>query len=90
MSVEEIRVRIKDIIQNVTSIPVEQIGDSDSFRKNLDLDSLSLLEIGVDVDYAFKLGLPEEELQEIDCVEDSIALVQRALATREEAHAGAA
>lgn len=83
MTAHEIGVKVKEIIQNVTNIPAADIGDTASFRDELDLDSLSLLEIGVDVDYAFKLGLPDEDLQEIDTVAQSVALVQRVLASRE-------
>ena len=71
----EVRAKVKEIIHNVTSIPVEDIADDASFREDLDLDSLSLLEIAVDVDYAFKLGLPEEELQQLKTVQESVDLV---------------
>ena len=79
MHTEEIRAQIKDIISNVTSIPSEEIPDEASFRDDLDLDSLSLLEIGVDMDYEFKLGLPEEELQGLATLPEAVALVQRRL-----------
>lgn len=75
MEVAEIRTRIKGIIADVTDIDAESIGDKDSFIDDLDLDSLSLLEIGVDVDYAFKLGVPEERLQELQTVEETVELV---------------
>lgn len=70
-----VRQKIKEIISNVTNIPAEEIGDGASLRDELDLDSLSLLEIGVDVDYEFRLGLPEESLQRIGSVDDAVALV---------------
>ena len=79
MQVEEIRTKIKEVISSVANIPVEEIGDSQSYVKDLGLDSLSLLEIGVDVDYEFKLGLPEEAWQDIDTVESAVALVSQAI-----------
>jgi len=79
----EIRQKIKEIISNVTNLPIEEIGDKDSFREVLDLDSLSLLEIGVDVDYEFKLGLPEEQLQKIGSVDEAVALAQKILSSRD-------
>ncbi|MGD2116118.1 MAG: acyl carrier protein [Acidobacteriota bacterium] len=79
MEAAEISVKVKEIINNVTSIPVEEIGDEASLRDELDLDSLSLMEIGVDVDYAFKLGLPDETLQKIGSVRDAVELVQKHL-----------
>lgn len=75
MEVTEIRAKIKQIISNVTNIPVAEIGDQASYVDELNLDSLSLLEIGVDVDYEFKLGVPEEEMQEIRTVQDAVDLV---------------
>jgi acyl carrier protein len=56
-----IRERVKKIIFNVTRIPIERIGDDAAFREDLELDSLSLLEIGVDLDYEFQLGLEDLE-----------------------------
>jgi acyl carrier protein len=75
MDVVEIRARVKEIISNITSIPAEDIADDASFRDDLDLDSLSLMEVGVDVDYEFKLGLPEEKMQELQTVQDTVDLV---------------
>ena len=77
-----IRTRVKEIIANVTGIPVEEIGDADHLVDDLDLDSLSLMEIGVDVDYEYRLGLPEETLQGIRKVDDAVQLVRRQLEAR--------
>lgn len=72
----EITAQIKEIIANVAGIDAGDIADNASFMEDLQLDSLSLLEIGVDVDYAFKLGVPEERLQELRTVQDTVQLVQ--------------
>ncbi len=83
MDTTEIRAKIKQIIANVTNIDPTRIGDRDSFIDDLNLDSLSLLEIGVDVDYNFKLNLPEDRMRELRTVEDTTNLVlsrQRELA----------
>ena len=75
LTAAEITVQIKDIIANVAGIEAGDIADNASFMEDLQLDSLSLLEIGVDVDYAFKLGVPEERLQELRTVQDTVQLV---------------
>ena len=82
MDVEQIRGKVKEVISNVTNIDPEEIGDTASFVDDLQLDSLSLLEIGVDVDYEFKLGVPEERLGELRTVQDAVELVQQRLAER--------
>ncbi len=84
MEVVEIRRKIKEIIANVTSLDPEEIADDASFVEDLQLDSLSLLEIGVDVDYEFKLGVPEEKLQELRTVQDSVDLVVETLGAKVE------
>jgi acyl carrier protein len=78
--VTEVRTRIKQIIGNVAGLDPARIGDDAKLRDELKLDSLSLLEIGVDVDLAFKLELPDERYKEIDSIPDMVALVQSRLA----------
>lgn len=86
MDVAIIRARIKELISKVTEIDVEEISNSASFVEDLQLDSLSLLEIGVEVDFEFKLGVPEERLAELATVQDSVDLVLECLAAKN-AHA---
>lgn len=79
----EVRQKVKEIISNVTNLPVDQIPDGARFREDLDLDSLSLLEIGVDVDYEFRLGLADEQLQRIGGLDEAVAVALRILAERQ-------
>ena len=83
MDTIEIREKIKQIIVRTTSIDPEEIGDTASFKDDLDLDSLTMLEIAVDVDYEFDLHLAEEELGKLRTLQDSVELVQHHK-TREE------
>ena len=75
MNPVEIRTRIKQIIGNVAGMDPGRIGDEDHFQDDLNLDSLSLLEIGVDVDMAFQLGLPDERYKEIATLPGMVELV---------------
>lgn len=80
MNPQEIRDRVKGIIGNVAGLDPKGIGDADHFRDDLNLDSLSLLEIGVDVDMAFQLGLPDERYKEIDSMPSMVGLIQDRMA----------
>lgn len=84
MQHDEIKGKIREVITQVTEIPGEEIGDKTSFTQELDLDSLALLEIGVDIDYAFQLNLPDERFKDLDCVDDALNLVVTELAAREQ------
>lgn len=75
----EILDKIKQIIGNIAGLDPRRIGDADSLRDDLKLDSLSLLEIGVDVDLAFKLNLPDERYKEIRTLPEMVDLVQQRL-----------
>lgn len=72
---ETVRAKIKQILSNVTGIAPDQLADDTAFVEDLNLDSLSLLEVGVDIDYEFKLGVPEERLQQLRTVQDAVDLV---------------
>jgi len=85
MNPEDIKGKIREIITQVTEIPGEEIGDTTSFTQELDIDSLALLEIGVDVDYAYQLNLPDERFKGLDCVNDCVELVLTELASKQQA-----
>lgn len=75
----EVLDKIKQIIGNIAGLDPQRIGDEDSLRDDLKLDSLSLLEIGVDVDLAFKLNLPDERYKDIQTLPEMVDLVQQRL-----------
>jgi len=77
MDAAEVSSRIKKIIGSIAGIDPQRIGDDATLRGELSLDSLSLLEIGVDVDLAFQLNLPDEAYKEIDSLPAMVALVMR-------------
>lgn len=79
MSADEIRERIKRSIANITCIDPEKINDSASFEDDLAIDSLSILEIVVDVEYQFQIKVPEEELSAIRTIGDTVNTVQKYL-----------
>lgn len=79
---DDMKNKIRDIVHQVTNIAPDQIGDTTSFSDELDIDSLSMMEIGVDIDFAYQLGLPDEAFTEIDCLNDAVALVERELAAK--------
>lgn len=77
MDRDEIRRVVKGLIAKVTDLDPETIADNASFRDDLELDSLAMIEIGVHVDYTYKLRLTEEEMGSLGTVEDAVELVVR-------------
>ena len=79
MEAREIRTQIKEIIANVAGLDATTIADGARFEEDLALDSLALLEIGVDIDYAFKLGVPDDTLRRLRSIPETVALVEQCL-----------
>ena len=79
MDTENIKAIIKQSINRVTGISAEAISDSASYEDDLGLDSLSILEIAVDVESHFKFQASDEELTSIRTVEDTVELVRKRL-----------
>ena len=77
MNAREVSHKIKAIIGSIAGVDPQRIGDDVTLRGELNLDSLSLLEIGVDVDLAFQLNMPDESYKEIDSLPAMVELVLR-------------
>ena len=80
MDRQDVEERIRRVVTNTTSIPGDRIGATTSFRKELGLDSLTLIEVGVDVSHEFKIRAAEEKWDGLDSVSAVADFVQRELA----------
>ena len=83
MDRNEVNQTVKELICKVTGLEIEEIGDTDSFRDDMELDSLALIEIGVEVDYAYKLRLSEDEMATLRKVDEAVDLVLKKMAEKE-------
>ena len=82
MDRQTITLKIKEIIADVADLDVADIADDALFIDDLQLDSLSLLEIGVDVDFAFKLGVSEDRLSQLRSIPETVGLVEEILTSK--------
>jgi len=79
MNVEEITTTVKNSIARITSIDPSDISDNASYKDDLGLDSLTILEIAVDAEYQFQVKLSDEDLGEIQTVDDTVRMVRQYL-----------
>lgn len=83
MEHSELLDKLKEIVARVTGLTVEEIGDDDHFDDDLGLDSLSMLEVWVEIDREFKesaVKIPNEELSEIETLGEAVSRIQLELA----------
>src|SRR5947207_14308864 len=77
MDVEVVRAKIKQAIHRVAGIEVSAISDTASYETDLGLDSLSILEIAVELENQFKFHASDEELASIHTVHDAVIIGTR-------------
>jgi acyl carrier protein len=79
MNTDEIRAAVKQSVANIANLDAGEIGDDASYKHDLQLDSLTILEIAVDAEYKFQVKIPDEELSNILTVGDTVRIVQQYL-----------
>ncbi|NYJ00966.1 acyl carrier protein [Nocardioides thalensis] len=80
MSTEEIRAALADIVNEVAGISADDVQLDKSFTDDLDVDSLSMVEVVVEAEEQFGVKIPDEEVKNLKTVGDAVAYIERARA----------
>jgi acyl carrier protein len=78
MSEQEILAAIGEIVQEATGIPAAQVVPAASFVNDLDIDSLSMVEIATMAEDKFSISIPDAELAKLKTVADVVDFVAKA------------
>ena len=77
MTADEIRAKVKSAISSTAGLDAGEIPDDADYREDLHLDSLTILEIAVDLEYRLRVKIPDEELAAVRTIGDTVAVIQR-------------
>ncbi|MDQ4007985.1 MAG: acyl carrier protein [Actinomycetota bacterium] len=77
---EEIRTNLAEIVNEVAGIPAEDVQMDKSFTDDLDVDSLSMVEVVVAAEEQFGVKIPDDEVKNLKTVGDAVAFIERASA----------
>jgi acyl carrier protein len=77
-STEEIRSSLAEIVNEIAGIPVEDVQLDKSFTDDLDVDSLSMVEVVVAAEEKFNVKIPDDEVKNLKTVGDAVAFIERA------------
>ena len=77
MSDQEILTGLGEIIDEVAGVPADQVTPDKTFVDDLDIDSLSMVEIAVAAQDKFGVEIPDDQLKDLKTVQDVIDYVQR-------------
>ncbi len=67
---------LAEIVNEITGIKPEQVVMSASFVDDLDIDSLSMVEIVVAAEEKFGVSIPDEEVAKLKTVGDAVSFIQ--------------
>jgi acyl carrier protein len=76
LSDQEILSGIGDIIEEIAGVPAADVTPEKSFVDDLDIDSLSMVEIAVAAQDQFGVEIPDDELKNLKTVKDVVGYVQ--------------
>jgi acyl carrier protein len=77
LSTQEIRDGLGDILEEIAGVPADEVTPEKSFVDDLDVDSLSMVEIAVAAQDQFGVEIPDDELKNLATVKDVIDYVQK-------------
>jgi acyl carrier protein len=78
MSTEDIRSELAEIVNEVTGIPADNVQLDKSFTEDLDVDSLSMVEVVVAAEEKFGVRIPDDEVKNLKTVGDAVSFIERA------------
>ena len=75
-SADEIREGLASILEEVADVKAADVSDDKSFTDDLDVDSLSMVEVAMAAEEKFGVKIPDDELPKLKTVGDAVAYIQ--------------
>ena len=75
---QEILSGLADIVNEVAGVPASDVQPEKSFVDDLDVDSLSMVEVVVAAEEKFDVKIPDDEVKNLKTVGDAVAFIERA------------
>ena len=79
-TLEDIRTDLAEIVTEVTGVPADSVQLEKSFSDDLDIDSLSMVEVVVACEEKFGVSIPDDEVKNLKTVGDAVSYIERAQA----------
>ena len=79
-STEEIRTGLAEIVNEIAGIPADDLQLEKSFTDDLDVDSLSLVEVVVAAEERFGVSIPDDDVKNLKTVGDAVSYIERSVA----------
>jgi acyl carrier protein len=77
MTEQEILAGLGEIIEEIAGVPADEVTPGKSFVDDLDIDSLSMVEIAVAAQDKFGVEIPDDQLKDLTTVQDVVNFVSK-------------
>ena len=77
MNDQEILAGLGEIVEEIAGVPADEVTPSKSFVDDLDIDSLSMVEIAVAAQDKFGVEIPDDQLKDLTTVQDVVNFVRK-------------
>jgi acyl carrier protein len=74
---QEILAGLGEIVEEIAGVPADEVTPSKSFVDDLDIDSLSMVEIAVAAQDKFGVEIPDDQLKDLTTVQDVVNYVSK-------------
>ena len=75
-SADEIRAGLAEILEEVADVDADDVSDEKSFIDDLDVDSLSMVEVAMAAEEKFGVKIPDDELPKLKTVGDAVSYIE--------------
>jgi len=76
MNEQEILAGLGEIVEEIAGVPANEVTPSKSFVDDLDIDSLSMVEIAVAAQDKFGVEIPDDAAEKIQTVGDAVKFIE--------------
>jgi acyl carrier protein len=75
-SADEVRAGLAEILNEVADVDAGNVTDDKSFTDDLDVDSLSMVEVAMAAEEKFGVKIPDDDLPKLRTVGDAVNYIQ--------------
>ena len=77
MNDQEILAGLGEIVEEIAGVPADEVTPNKNFVDDLDIDSLSMVEIAVAAQDKFGVEIPDDQLKDLTTVQDVVNFVSK-------------
>lgn len=77
---DEIRTGLAEILEEIADVNPDDVTLDKSFTEDLDVDSLSMVEVVVAAEEKFSVKIPDDDVQNLKTVGDAVSYIEKAQA----------